>query len=65
MQSKRKNQRHVSKKYDTQTSENDTLEIHTLACRFLNIFMLRHAHFSEHMPECDFARTSVISHAQV
>jgi hypothetical protein len=59
----------LSKKFDTQTCENDTFtcEIHMHACRFLNIFLLRHAHFAEHTPkcvfstqECDFYSQSVI-----
>jgi hypothetical protein len=38
-----------------QTCENNTCacEIPMNACRFLNIFLLRHAHFSEHTLDCD------------
>jgi hypothetical protein len=37
----------VSKNFDTQTCENDMFacEIHTHVCRFLNIFLLRHAQY--------------------
>jgi hypothetical protein len=38
-------------------NENDTFgyEIYTHACRFSNIFLIRHAHsLPEHTPDCDF-----------
>jgi hypothetical protein len=64
-----------TKKFDTQTCENDTFvcEIHTHACRFLNIFLLRQAKFFRtrvwfQHAECDsymqraiFTRSSVFS----
>jgi hypothetical protein len=46
----------MSKKLNKQTCENDTIacKVYAHACRFLNLFFLRLAQFSEHTPECDF-----------
>jgi hypothetical protein len=60
----------IRMRVDTQTCGNDTFacEIHTPACRFLNIFLLRHAQFFRthaecnfDTHECDFSTQSVIS----
>jgi hypothetical protein len=44
------------------TCDNDTIvcEIHLHTCRFSNIYLLKHAQFSEHTPECDLYMQSVI-----
>jgi hypothetical protein len=37
-----------------------TCEVHTHACIFLNIFLLRHTQFLKHTPESDFYKQSVV-----
>jgi hypothetical protein len=53
----------LSFKIEVITSHTQTCEKDTFSCRYLNIFLLRHAQFSEHTQnthECDFYTHSVL-----